>query len=181
MNISKNWWLLAACTITLASCSPKRIPFTQQLKEQHQLKPEELKSIQFYLSNDLVLSRGDQQLKKETNDGELTVKKDAVIEEFVFKAGTPCVIHDLIDGNRVMVSFEKGGNKYLVFGSVKNRDGYYTLQAMDWNKDKGRVNYGEKIYLTSTGSRDVFLVLKMKSLEQFKLDQKVVKGEEIGK
>jgi hypothetical protein len=179
MQIINKWILTAFLPVFLISCAPQHIPFTQQLREQHNLKPEELKSIQFYLSNDLVLSRGDQKLKKETNDGELTVLKDAMVEEFIFKAGTPCVIQEVVDGNRVMVSFEKGGNKFLVFGSLKNRDGYYTLQAFDWSKDKGKVNYGEKIYLTSKGSRDVFLVLKMKSLEKFKLDQKVVKGQEI--
>jgi len=181
MNSSKNWLLLAILPLLFISCSPKRIPFTQQLKEKYQLQPEELQSIQFYLSNDLKLSRLDHKVKKNTENGELIVLKDEVAQEIIFKAGTPCVIREVIDGDKVKVSFEKDGNKYLVFGSIRNKDGFYTLQAADWKNDKGKVNYGEKMYLTSDGSRDVFLALKMKSLEQFKLDQKVVKGQEVKK
>lgn len=181
MNAYKNLLLLAVIPLMLTACSPKRIPFTQQLRDKYKLKPEELRSLQFYLSNDLKLSRLDQQIKKKTTDGELTVLKDEVAEEFIFKAGTPCVILDVIDAEMVRVSFESGGNKYLVFGSLKNYDGYYTLQAIDWKNDRGKVNYGEKMYLTSPGSRDVFLAIKMKSLEKFRLDQKVIKGQEVKK
>ncbi len=165
--------------VLMSSCSTGRVPFTQQLREQYKLNVEELKSIQFYTSNTLVLRRAETESKKETAGGELTISKDRVLEEIVIKAGTPCVIKDVVDGSRVTVTFEDGGNKYLVFGSIRNRDGYYTLQALDWNQGKGKVNYGEQLYVTSGGSRDIFLVLKMKSLNQFKVDQKVIKGKTI--
>ncbi len=152
------------------------VPFTQQLKEQNNLKPEELKSIQFYTSNDLVLRRGENKDTKETSNGELNIVKDAKMEEVFIKAGTPCVIKEVVDGNRVTVSFDKGAAKYLVFGSINNRDGYYTLMALDWKNGKGKVNYGEKTYMSSPGSKDVFLVLKMKTLEQFQVDRQVEKG-----
>lgn len=161
------------------SCASTRVPFTQQLRDEYKLNVEELKSLQFYTSNHLVLRRAEMDSNKETSGGELTLSKDKMMEEIVIKAGTPCVIRDVVDGNRVTVSFEQGSNKYLVFGNIRNSDGYYTLQALDWNKGKGRVNYGEQIYLTSDGSRDIFLVLKVKSLEQFKLDQKVIKGQTV--
>ncbi len=159
-----------------SSCTTTKVPLTQKLRDEYKISPQELKAIQFYISNDLVLSRGDQQSKKETSDGELTLVKDAKVEQVVIKAGTPCVVKDVVDGNRVTVTFENGSDRYLVFGSLKNRDGYYTLQALDWNKDRGKVNYGEKLYMTSAGSRDVFLVLKMKSLDKFKVEQEVIKG-----
>jgi hypothetical protein len=163
----------------IVSCAPTRVPFTQQLREQYKLNVEELKSIQFYTSNTLILRRAETESKKETSGGELTISKDRVLEEIVIKAGTPCVIRDVVDGSRVTVTFEDGGNKYLVFGSLRNRDGYYTLQALDWDKGRGKVNYGEQLYMTSDGSRDIFLVLKVKSLEKFKVDQKVIKGKTI--
>lgn len=171
--------LVIVVPVLLSSCSQKRVPFTQQLREKHQLKPEEIKAIQFYISNDLVLRRGDQESKKVTNDGELTLLNDAVMEEVVIKAGTPCLIRDVIDGNQVTVSFEDNGNKFLVFGSLNNRDGYYTLRALDWNKGRGKLSYGEKMYVTSPGSKDVFLVLKLKSLEKFRVDKTIVPGKKL--
>lgn len=179
----QSWFIVVAQMVVIGiiftSCAPTRVPFTQQLRDAYKINVEELKSLQFYTSNHLVLRRAEMESKKETSGGELTVSKDQVLEEIVIKAGTPCVIRDVVDGNRVTVSFEQGTNKYLVFGSIRNTDGYYTLQALDWDKGKGRVNYGEQIYLTSEGSRDIFLVLTMKSLEQFKLDQKVIKGQTV--
>ena len=133
-------------------------------------------AIQFYFSNDFVLRRGENTATNETQKGELTVKKDSKVEEIIIKAGTPCIIREVVDGNRVKVSFEDKVNKYLVFGSVNNRDGYYTLMAREWKNGLGEVNYGEQIYYSSKGSKDIFLALKMKSLEKFKLEQKVVKG-----
>jgi hypothetical protein len=160
----------------LTSCAPSLVPFTQQLREQNNITPEELKSIQFYFSNDFVLRRGENTATNDTKKGELTVLKDSKVEEIIIKAGTPCVVKQVVDGNRVTVGFEDKGNKYLVFGSVNNRDGYYTLMALEWKNGLGEVNYGEQTYYSSKGSKDVFLALKMKSLEKFKLEQKVVKG-----
>ena len=162
--------------ILISSCAPPLVPFTQQLRQQYKLQPEELRSIQFYFSNTFVLRRGENNDMKDTKHGELTVMSDSKIEEIIIKAGTPCIIRDVIDGNQVSITFEDDGNKYLVFGSISNNDGYYTLRAMDWKNGKGTVNYGEKIYYSSQGSKDVFLALKMKSLKRFDVDQKVVKG-----
>jgi len=163
----------------LSSCTSSRVPFTQQLKERYQLKPEELKSLQFYFSNNFVLRRGENLQKTETTGGELTLHKDGKVEEIIIKAGTPCVVRDVVDGNRITISFEDNSNNYLVFGSINNKDGYYTLQAFEWVKGKGKVNYGEETYYSSQGSRDVFLAIKMKSLENLKVEQKVVKGKKI--
>src|SRR4030095_14248112 len=149
--------VLLILVLFMTSCAPKLVPFTQQLRQQLKLQPEELRSIQFYFSNDFVLRRGENNDTKETNHGELTVMNDAKIEEIIIKAGTPCVVRDIVDGNQVTVSFEEDGNKYLVFGSIHNHDGYYTLMAMDWKNGKGTVNYGEKTYYSSQGSKDVFL------------------------
>ncbi|HEX5003038.1 MAG TPA: hypothetical protein VFW78_11130 [Bacteroidia bacterium] len=172
--------LLSAVTLLfLSSCSKSLSPFTQQIRDQYKLSVEELKSIQFYTSNTFVLRRGEDNLEKETGTGELKVVKDRHVEEIVIKAGTPCVIKDVVDGNRVTVSFEEGGSRYLVFGSIRNQDGYYTLQALDWVKGKGKVNYGEKTYYSSEGSKDIFLTFKLKNLEKYKSEQKVLKGKKI--
>ena len=167
---------LALVVTLLSSCSQQLVPFTQQVRDQYHLQPEELKSIQFYFSNSFVLRRGENNDTKETRNGELTVMNDSKIEEVIIKAGTPCVINSVVDGNKVKVSFEDDFNKHLVFGSLNNTDGYYTLMALDWKNGKGKVNYGENTYYSSPGSKDVFLALKMKSLKRLKVDQKVVKG-----
>lgn len=179
MKSITNYLGLILLFLTFQACAPARVPFTQQLREKYELKPEELKSIQFYTSNDLVLRRGENKNSKETENGELKLLKDGLLEEIVIKAGTPCLIEEVVDGNRVKVSFEDGVNKYLVFGSINNRDGYYTLLATEWVGGKGKMNYGEQMYMSNSGSKDLFLTLRVKSLQKFKTDQKVVKGKKI--
>ncbi len=164
---------------SLSSCSQKLVPFTQQMRESYKLSVEDLQSIQFYNSNSIVLKRGEETGMKETENGELTLKKEHYIEEIVIKEKTPCIVRSSIDGNTITVEFEDGTNRYLVFGSRKNRDGYYTLQALEWNNGKGKVNYGDKYYYAGQGSKDVFLALKLKSIENFKSEQKVVKGKKL--
>jgi len=176
MKAIKMYLPAIAMVAIMSSCSQNLVPFTQQLRDQNKIQPEQLRSIQFYFSEDFVLRRGENIATNQTKKGELTVVKDSKVEEIIIKAGTPCVITEVIDGNRVKVSFEDKGISYLVFGSVKNQDGYYTLMAREWKNGLGEVNYGEQTYYSSKGSRDVFLALKMKSLEKFKLEQTVVKG-----
>ncbi len=174
-------WAVAACAVLLfmQSCSNKLIPFTQQIRDENKLTEEELQSIQFYVSESFVLRRGENLDTKETKDGELTVLKDNKVEEVIIKAGTPCVIQEVVDGNRVTVSFEDKGSRFLVFGSIGNKDGYYTLMALKWDKNRGKISYGEEFYYASPGSKDVFLSIKMKTMQKFRLEQKVVKGKKL--
>ncbi len=165
--------------LLMVSCSPK-VPFTQGLREKYKLNENELKAIQFYTSDIIVLKRAEiNEKEKETTEGTLTIKGGSKVEEIVIRAGTPCVISKVHDGNRVSISVEDGANKFLVFGSLQNRNGYYVLQVMN-DRQKPTVNYGEKLYYVTTGSDPVFLVLKIKSLDKFELDQKVVKGKKVG-
>lgn len=175
-NLSKA--LFFSCVaILVASCgTPTRI-FTQDLREQYKLSEQDLKSIQFYVSGPIVLTRYSEGAKKTTEGGELTILKDEVLERVVIKSGTPCVIKDVVDGSRVTVSFEDGPDRFLVFGSIKKKGGQYCLQALDWEGDRGgRLNFGEKEYHVNGYAQGAFLYLRVKSLNRFKLDEKVVKG-----
>jgi len=170
--------LLLSFVLLLAACSP-RVPFTQGIRDKYQLSESELKLLQFYTSDVIILKRGEMSEKaKETTEGTLTIKGGNKVEEIVIKAGTPCVIEKVYDGNNVSVSFEDGKNKYLVFGSMHSKNGLYSLQVLREN-NKPTLNYGEKLYVVSTGSDPVFLVFKIKSLNRFEVDQKVVKGKKI--
>lgn len=168
---------IISLAIFVASCGSTSEVFTQQMREKYKLDSEDLKSLQFYVSGDIVLTRYTQGTQKGTEDGALNLIKDQVLESILIKSGTPCLIKEVIDGNRVTMTFEDGDNRYLVFGSLKNRDGAYTLQALDWNKELGgKLSYGDKEYFASSESRGAFLYLKVKSLNRFREDQKVVKG-----
>ncbi|MEY3343741.1 MAG: hypothetical protein RL090_1425 [Bacteroidota bacterium] len=177
MKYGINMLLISALLIGLTSCGSVPASFTQNTRTKYDLSAEDLRSLQFYVSNDIVLTRYSREDKKATQGGELTLLKDEVLERIVIRSGTPCLVHEVIDGNRIAFSFEDGASRYLVFGNIRNQDGRYTLQALDWKNEKGGlVNYGEKEYYASPESREAYIYLMVKSLERFKMDQKVVKG-----
>ncbi len=170
---------LIGLAIVMTSCSQKLVPFTQEIRDTYDLSEEDLQSIQFYISKGFVMKRGERSGEKETGDGELTLKKEHFVEEVVVNAKTPCVVKRSVDGHTLMVEFEEGSDKFLVFGSKRNSDGFYTLRALDWKNGRGKINYGDKYYLSSPGSRDVFLALKLRSIENFRSEQKVLKGKKL--
>ncbi|CAN5552101.1 hypothetical protein BH11BAC2_BH11BAC2_21570 [soil metagenome] len=165
--------------VLLSSCSPK-IPFTQSIREQYKLTAEDMKGIQFYLSDPVALRRGaSSENQKATEEGTLIVKSGKSYEEVNFKANTPGVVEQIVDVNKITVAFEDGKEKYLVFGSGNDRNGYYRLQAIGWEGGKGKINYGGQTYFSNVGSDATILFFKMKSLKDIKVDSKTVKGKKI--
>lgn len=171
--------VFVAMVLMISACSQK-VPFTQGIRDKYRLNEMELKSIQFYTSGIIVLKREEvSEKQKETSEGTLTIKGGSKMEEVVIKANTPCVIEKVFDGNQVSVSFGEGLNKFLIFGSLESRNGFYVLRIIDREGKKPTINYSEKPYLVYTAGNPVFLVCKIKSLNKFEVDQKVVKGKKI--
>ncbi len=178
MKTGKTLFSLLAILVVLTSmsCSPK-IPFTQAIREQYKLTPDEMKGIQFYLSDPVTLQRAEADAsEKTTESGTLVIKSGNSMEEILFKANTPGALQSAVDDHKVTINFEEGSDRYLVFGSDGNRDGYYHLQALRWENGKGRVKYSGQYYTTNRGSDNSVLLFKMKSLKHLRVSEKVAKG-----
>jgi hypothetical protein len=168
---------LVATVVLLSSCSPK-IPFTQSIREKHNLTAEELRRIQFYLSDPVVLRRGNSQSAKGTDEGALVIKSEKNIDQVSFKANTPGTVNEVASNSALKISFEDGPEKLLVFSTDKN--GFYSLKAMNWEKEgRGTINYGGQTYTAAPGSSNAILLFKMKSLKDVEVNDKVVKGKRI--
>lgn len=165
--------------IFLGSCSPK-IPFTQAIRDQHQLTPEELKGIQFYLSDPLALRRGESnESQKSTDDGKLIIQSGRTIDQVTIKANTPGAVEKVADIKTLKVAFEEGAEKSLVFSSDNNRNGYYSLRALNWKNGKGEINYGGQTFYSNQGSEQSILLFKMKSIRKLRVNEKVAKGRKV--
>lgn len=171
--------LLICAGVLVTSCSPK-IPFTQNVRDKYKLSDNDLKAIQFYVSDAVILRRGeDLGREKGTDDGTLVIKSGKNLEQIVFKRNTACVVGQAVDNAKLTMSFEDDAKKFLVFGSDNDANGYYTLKALEWVGGKGKINYGDQTYYTNPGSQKTFLMFKMKSLRKISVDQKVVKGKKV--
>ncbi|MBK9319367.1 MAG: hypothetical protein IPM91_11410 [Bacteroidetes bacterium] len=164
-----------SCSLQLAH----QIPFTQAVRDQYKLTPEELKGIQFYLSIPLLYEKGEaNENQKSTEDGKLIIESGKTIDQVTIKIkyGRCRKCSDL---KSLTVSFEEGAEKYLVFSSIKSRNGFYSLQALNWENGRGKVSYAGQTWYASPGSDQAILLFKMKSIKKLRVNEKVAKGRKV--
>jgi hypothetical protein len=160
-----------------SSCKSKLTPFTQQLYDENNWSDDELKRIQFYTSNDIVLFRELTRGESEIISGEIKIKNGRKIDEVVIKKGTPGVLIFRPKEDKFAVSFESGNDdRYLIFGAAKRRGGQYRLFAKDWNRNFGKVAYEGRNYRTSSESQYATLLVDLKRIRDTQVRKRVAKG-----
>ncbi len=170
-------FLGALVTIFLSSCSPRLTPFTQRLYSENGWSERDLQAIQFYLSDDIVLTRQVRDGESSIRDGKVKVVAGKEIEELRFPKGTPGVLLFEPKNNRFAISFEEGGDeRYLMFGPNRNRGGKYMLLAADWDKNYGTVTYDGQLYRTNSESAFAALLIDLKAIRKVSVKSKTAKG-----
>jgi len=154
--------LFAFVLISLSSCSKNLHYFTDRMQNEYEWEERELKQIQFYLSDDIVLTRARRGGKTNIQDGKIQVKKDGRVEEIRFKKGTPGTVVFSPKSDRVAVSFESGADKFLMFGPNKKANGRFVLLAKEWDKNVGKITYDGKTYDTNSDSAYAALLVQLK-------------------
>lgn len=97
--------LLALC---LAGCGPRLVPFTHEMRLQHNLSNEDLKNLQFYISHTVTLRRELESGGSQVTPGhKLLLVSGKTIEEVVIEEHTPGVVVEVRD-RLLAVSFEPG-------------------------------------------------------------------------
>jgi hypothetical protein len=170
--------LYAAVTgLFLSSCSPK-VPYTSYLATKYQLTEADLKKVQFYTSEDIILSTKESSSKTETENGNIVVSSNTAEDQIIIKKGTPGILEKQVGTDKVYISFEVGEGKFLVFGSTGQREPF-RLQAENWNEGKGKLTYGGKTYYASGYSGTAHLLVYIKKFQKKKSNQKVVEGRKV--
>lgn len=163
----------------MSSCAPVRSAYTQKLHDRFEWKEADLKKVQFYLSEDIVLRRqADGQGKAEIASGHIKIIDGTRYEIVKFKRGIPGVLLFMPKENRMAVSFEGSGStdNFLMFGPNPNYNHKYVLLASDWNKQSGEVTYQGKKWTTSSRSAFAGLTINLKNIDQYHTEARVAKG-----
>ena len=176
-------FLIVLGFIIFSSCSPRLTPFTQDLYDEYGWSDAELKRIQFYLSDDIILRRGYTSGSSSISSGKIKVINGQKIQETKIKKGTPGVFLFRPKENRFAISFETGKNRYLIFGPSQKNNGKYTLRAAEWDKEKrqGQVTYNGKKYYTPTKSAYATLLVDLKKVGNSSIKSKTAKGRTVKK
>ena len=180
----KNLLLLLSLTtvVLLSSCSPRLSPFTQDLYEDNNWSDADLKRIQFYLSEDIVMRRQARSGSSEIVGGEIKIVDGKRVDEIIIKKGTPGVFIFRPKEERFAISFEGGSDKrFLIFGPSERTRGRYTLRARQWKKRRGggEITYDGRTYYTPSESAYAALLVDLKKIRNTKVKSREAKGRTI--
>ncbi len=162
------------------SCSPVLSPFTENLYRQNRWTENELKQIQFYVSDNIVLRRVLSGSASEIISGEIKMIDGRQVEEVVIRSGTPGVLMFMPRENRFAIAFESGVNApYLMFGPNPRLKGRYALLASEWEDKSGIVTYGDKKYRVASTSAYASLLVNLKNIKKTSISSRIAGGRRV--
>ncbi len=149
------------------------IPFTQTLQENRQLQAYQIRQIQFYVSEKIVIERKITRKRNLVGWGHVLVMKDGTLwERLVIPKGTPCVLL-AVDKESAKVSFDQE-DSFFLFAPGELDDRYY-IKATG---GKNLVSYGQKIYRIKKGHR-AHLIFAASQIEKFSYKTHIFGGRTI--
>ncbi len=162
--------------ILTMSCSPRLTPLSDEVIKDYKLGPAELQKIQFYTSQDIVLSRRAETGDLSIRSGKIKVIDGEKVEQVVIPARTPGVFVTSPKNDRIAVSFEKDNQHFLVFGPNPRKGNQYTLLGKEWKRKGGKITYGASTWWTPVESSFTTLMVDMSKARKVKVKSHRVKG-----
>lgn len=162
------------------SCSRKNyVPFTRDLRNKLEKENIDLRQVQFYVDQKLILSRNIGDQKVEVKSGVVRLENGQYMNDVIIPAFTPGIC-DATDNDKVMISFEKGNND-LAFGPGS---GYtfndYVLYGTEWRNGTAAVTYDSNKFRARCGTcsdvASATLVIRKSVLDKLERKSRTLKG-----
>ena len=164
----------------LSSCSNKLTYFTEDLNERYRWTDDELKKIQFYVSQDIVLKREISGGDREIVSGKIKIEDGRQIEEVVVRKGTPGAFLFSPKEDRFAIGFEEASERYLIFGPSPKYSDRFVLLASDWDRRTGSVTYDNKTWKVSSDNAYAALLVDLRKISKVDVNSRVAKGRKVG-
>lgn len=175
----KNFIITIFGITLLASCTPQLVPYTTTVQRQTGLGESQLKKVQFYNSDRIVLFREVGKNTTEVVSGDIKIVDGKQIEEIVINPNTPGVLVNSADGKRFGISFEEGADRYLVFGLDPKKAGRYSIYGKNWENHIATIDYDGKEYKLAPQSSEAILLVNLKKLNAMKVNTRTVHGRSV--
>lgn len=171
-------------TITLfgafASCSPELRPFTNNILREGNWDDNELKKIQFYLSDDIVISRALTKGNSEITSGAIKIVNGEKVEEVRIPRGTPGVFLFRAKDDNFAIGFDAASDqRFLMFGSNPKKRGTYVLLASEWKDRQGKVRFDDKFYFTNPDAALASLMVNYRKIRKVEVSSNTVSGRKV--
>lgn len=180
IRLNKTLLILSLGAITLLNSCQSLVPFSNQVRTKYSLDETKLKRMQYYISTDITLQRGERSADAQEldEDGKLIISSSASLDNILVDAKTPGVCVKVLPGNKIAISFFETDDQYLVFGDPNNR-GRYTIMGAEWKNGKGKINFGGKTYYIMPGGAGAYLKFEMKKVKDYKTTSTKAKGRKV--
>ncbi|MBT8234001.1 MAG: hypothetical protein KJN84_15315 [Bacteroidia bacterium] len=166
--------------IVFGSCSKSLTYFTDDLYNDNRWTEQELKRIQFYLSEDIRLERVYSNGGSNIENGQIKIRDQKKVDEVIIRKGTPGVLVFSPNSNRFALSFDEDSDKYLMFGPNEKARGRYVLLAKNWKKRGGIIAYGKNEYRTTSESAYAALMVDVSKARKVSKRSDTASGRRVG-
>ena len=177
--MKKIYGLPALCILILFACNNHYRYFTQKMYDEFRWSDAELESIQFYVSEDIVLFKRLSAEDARISNGKIRVIDGSKVEEVIIEKGTPGVFVQSPKKNRFAIAFEDDESKFLMFGPNAKYKDRYVLLGKEWEKRWGKITYGGETYETSSRSAYASLMVDIKKAQNTNYQSRKAKGNRV--
>ncbi len=158
------------------------VPFTRDLFNRLRAYNIDIKKVQFFVDQKVVLTRFIDVNKAEINSGVVKFVNGRYINEIVIPANTPCVC-DSIDADGLRVSFERGNTNEFKFINNKYSPDFYIFSGTNWKDGSCDVLYDKIIYRASCGTcnsaADIKLLVRQSDMDNTQKNTKILGGRKV--
>jgi hypothetical protein len=166
-------------SVLMSSCSRQLSYFTDKMYDDYNWSLDELKQIQFYVSEDIRLVRSFATGSSNIQEGQILIKDQNKVDEVIIRKGTPGTLIFSPGSDKFAVSFDEDPKNYLMFGPNEKASGRYVLLAKNWKKRGGIITYGEKEYRTTSESAFAALMVDISKARRSVKKTSTAKGRKI--
>jgi hypothetical protein len=135
-------------------------PFTEPMLTEFKLDNKNIKSVQFYLSEEILMYRIQQEQALGKQDGAFVKSTGGVSEKIRIKRKTPCVVERIDKDGFFYVRFEEGKDKVLKFRRADNNRYYLATEIIN---NRHQISYGGELYYVNTPSLISFLMVRIRN------------------
>jgi hypothetical protein len=157
------------------------VAFSRELQMRLAAYTVDVKRVQFYIDQKLVLTRFLDSAKAEVSSGTVRFINGKLINEIIIPAYTPGIIES-VDAYGLRVSFENGNSMLFVPAEGEER---YVVAGSNWDNGTVEIPYDKSIYRVGTGTTngsvaDVRLVVKLTDVNKSDKKTRTLPGRKLG-
>ena len=137
---------------SMAASDTSFVPFTKNLKQRLEHDGVDIKKIQFYTNEKLILKHGVGVEKGQVKSGIIMIDYGQSSSQITIPAWTPGVC-EKVEGDALMISFDAPG-KYIEFGALYANTSFIIV-GTNWHNNTADITYDNQPYTIQSASGNV--------------------------